>query len=511
MKVSYTLQFKKFRRNRRGNGDVMMHQLLARMEKLLYNGPNMGLLGKAGVKQRKEFEKSVVEWVDETMVPLCPGCGGVFGLFRRRHHCRLCGAVLCGPCSLGLNVNQCIKLSAPVNTDQPQPSGSSGSGSSGSGSSDGAVKMRKPTVGDEMLRVCHDCHRTLIVAFNIKAEQAKLRSKKTPTHPSLKLHKVISSAIRNLLPPVQDDIIDEDDGGAGQSWGSKSASPLLPAYCTLAYALNEKEQLSRYKEGVQKHAHIMRLFSDIDKSSKVLIAILKDQKPTADICRVHQRIRMRVTEFLSIHMVTLPKLPESRVVDAWKTEQAATARKMQQERPAAAAQKGARGGSALLPFMVAEREAAAAAAAVAGASEEEKAPRFGRGISSLSGNGSDARAGTPEIERKRMPFPSHSDSGSGSGRDTSVRRNGGNTGSAVASRGPVSAVQRRQNNAAGRDRSANPRPTSNFLATKVGAVPTPAHLQDEARRKIRTYIKKAQMAGNLEEVESLQQQLMELS
>eukprot|EP00729_Bicosta_minor_P016771 gene16771-1916_t len=41
VKINHTLRFKKFRRNRRGNGDVMMHQLLSRMEKLLYNGPNM--------------------------------------------------------------------------------------------------------------------------------------------------------------------------------------------------------------------------------------------------------------------------------------------------------------------------------------------------------------------------------------------------------------------------------------------------------------------------------------
>ena len=219
----------------------------------------IGLLGKAGLKQRKEFEKSVVEWVDETMVPLCPGCGGGFGLFRRRHHCRLCGGVLCGPCSLGLSGTQCVELSEPINTEQ------------GSGGGGGAVKKRrKPTLGDEMLRVCHDCHRTLIVAFNIKAEQAKLRSKKKPSHPSLRLHKVISTAIRSLLPPVNDEIIDEDDAG-GQTWGSKGAPALLPAYCTLAFALSSKEQLSRYRESVQKRAQILRSFNDIDKSSKALI------------------------------------------------------------------------------------------------------------------------------------------------------------------------------------------------------------------------------------------------
>ena len=33
-------------------------------------------------------EKSLVPWVDDSMVPLCPDCGKSFNLSRRKHHCR---------------------------------------------------------------------------------------------------------------------------------------------------------------------------------------------------------------------------------------------------------------------------------------------------------------------------------------------------------------------------------------------------------------------------------------
>ena len=46
-----------------------------------------------------DFEKSVIPWTEDALVPLCLFCGAPFGIFRRRHHCRLCGTILCDECS----------------------------------------------------------------------------------------------------------------------------------------------------------------------------------------------------------------------------------------------------------------------------------------------------------------------------------------------------------------------------------------------------------------------------
>jgi len=38
-------------------------------------------------------------WALDADHPVCVGCGAGWGLFSRRHHCRLCGLVFCGKCS----------------------------------------------------------------------------------------------------------------------------------------------------------------------------------------------------------------------------------------------------------------------------------------------------------------------------------------------------------------------------------------------------------------------------
>ena len=45
------------------------------------------------------FEKSVVQWAPDSDVNLCLTCGKAFTLTRRRHHCRLCGGIMCNKCS----------------------------------------------------------------------------------------------------------------------------------------------------------------------------------------------------------------------------------------------------------------------------------------------------------------------------------------------------------------------------------------------------------------------------
>lgn len=61
--------------------------------------------------QRKLIEQSVVAWEDDASVPKCPFCKQEFGSWTfRRHHCRICGRVVCADlqtgCSseVGLNV-----------------------------------------------------------------------------------------------------------------------------------------------------------------------------------------------------------------------------------------------------------------------------------------------------------------------------------------------------------------------------------------------------------------------
>lgn len=82
-------------------------------------GGGVGILSLAGQKnQRKLLEQSVVAWEEDTKVLKCPFCQQEFGSWSfRRHHCRLCGRVVCADprteCSTEVGINVATSRSFP--------------------------------------------------------------------------------------------------------------------------------------------------------------------------------------------------------------------------------------------------------------------------------------------------------------------------------------------------------------------------------------------------------------
>ncbi len=84
---------------------VRLEKRLTKLTQLLTGPPvAQGLISStplwpiAGQKsQRRALEQSVVAWEDDAGVPVCPFCQQEFSNYSfRRHHCRLCGRVVCG-------------------------------------------------------------------------------------------------------------------------------------------------------------------------------------------------------------------------------------------------------------------------------------------------------------------------------------------------------------------------------------------------------------------------------
>ena len=44
-------------------------------------------------------ERRIYQWVPDENVSVCYNCNVTFSLLNRRHHCRNCGKIFCGPCS----------------------------------------------------------------------------------------------------------------------------------------------------------------------------------------------------------------------------------------------------------------------------------------------------------------------------------------------------------------------------------------------------------------------------
>lgn len=88
--TSHTEYFKSVRGTMRlEHFAVETNKLIIRLDRLL-NFDNV---------DRRQHEQSVVQWLDGTSVKLCPSCTKSFNLTRRQHHCRLCGSIMCHPCS----------------------------------------------------------------------------------------------------------------------------------------------------------------------------------------------------------------------------------------------------------------------------------------------------------------------------------------------------------------------------------------------------------------------------
>lgn len=64
--------------------------------------------------RKPDLDKSLVEWTSDGLVNLCPYCAKVFHFARRKHHCRVCGAVLCSNCSRFLEHRDACKLVKPA-------------------------------------------------------------------------------------------------------------------------------------------------------------------------------------------------------------------------------------------------------------------------------------------------------------------------------------------------------------------------------------------------------------
>ncbi|KAG8673363.1 hypothetical protein FPOAC1_006675 [Fusarium poae] len=147
-----------------------LEKRLTKLTKLLANPPenltqsNGSLLGPvtslAGQKNaRKLIEQSVVTWEEDATVSKCPFCQQEFGSWTfRRHHCRICGRVVCGDPQTGCSSEVGLNVSSDTNgatksfpgTEKPPPTTNGGQ------------------VGID-IRMCRDCKHTIFSARDFVA------------------------------------------------------------------------------------------------------------------------------------------------------------------------------------------------------------------------------------------------------------------------------------------------------------------------------------------------------
>ncbi|KAL9117023.1 MAG: hypothetical protein Q9187_006442 [Circinaria calcarea] len=127
---------------------------------------------------RKQLEQSVVTWEDDASVLRCPFCYQEFSNYTfRRHHCRLCGRVVCG---------------------DPQTSCSSEVALTVARASNNATEKTAEEIGVDV-RMCKDCKHTIFS----KAEFAAEITHKPPDLRAYENLVQFERGIRLLLPKFQ--------------------------------------------------------------------------------------------------------------------------------------------------------------------------------------------------------------------------------------------------------------------------------------------------------------------
>ncbi|KAI6785506.1 Vacuolar segregation protein-like protein [Emericellopsis cladophorae] len=187
--VDHTSAFAAIRRERVERHTLEVSRLEKRLTKLtqiLANPPerlasNGSILSPvtnlAGQKNtRKLLEQSVVTWEDDSTVPKCPWCQQEFGSWTfRRHHCRICGRVVCA---------------------DPQTACSSEVGLSvAAGGKNGSTEKSESTVGIDV-RMCRDCKHTIFSSREFAVSLAH----KPPDQRAYETLRQFERGIRSLLP-----------------------------------------------------------------------------------------------------------------------------------------------------------------------------------------------------------------------------------------------------------------------------------------------------------------------
>ncbi|KAI0150724.1 FYVE zinc finger protein [Xylariaceae sp. FL1272] len=140
--------------------------------------------------QRKAIEQSVVTWEEDAKVPKCPFCKQEFGSWTfRRHHCRICGKVVCADPQTGCSTEVGLNVANTSNTPSEKPES-------------GTVQID--------VRICQDCKTTIFS----KRDFAESVVRKPPDQRAYETMRQFERGIELLLPSFQRALIplqDEDN------------------------------------------------------------------------------------------------------------------------------------------------------------------------------------------------------------------------------------------------------------------------------------------------------------
>ncbi|KAM4610882.1 rabenosyn-5 isoform 1-T2 [Polymixia lowei] len=303
--------FKKHRAARIDHYVIEVNKLIIRLEKLTsFDRTN------SDAAKIRAIEKSVVSWVSDSDVPFCPDCGNKFNIRNRRHHCRLCGSIMCRKCMEFVPLPLAYKLTSgtrealcvpgsPGQTQSP-PAGGGGSGMGsrrGSISSLSSVTSMLEEKDDEKIRCCHHCMDTLL------KRQQKLEEK-DHVPDIVKLYERLRLCM---------DKVDEK----------------APEYIRMAESLNAGETTYNLDTAGGLRMEVQKYYELIDALSKRILTLgmKEDPPPHPKTLQLQRMIRYTATLFVQEKLLGLMSLPtKDKYAELKEKRKQEQEKRLQQER-----------------------------------------------------------------------------------------------------------------------------------------------------------------------------------
>ncbi|MBN3302101.1 rabenosyn-5 [Amia ocellicauda] len=305
---SHLESFKKHRAARIDHYVIEVNKLLIRLEKLTsFDRTSMD------AAKIRAIEKSVVPWVSDQDVPFCPDCGNKFNIRNRRHHCRLCGSIMCKKCMEFVPLPLAHKLTSGTRESLCAP-GSPGlsPGSSVQGSRRGSISSLSSVSSvleekdDDRIRCCRHCMDTLL------KRQQKL-DEKDHVPDIVKLYERLRLCIEKV-------------------------DQKAPEYIKMAESLNAGETAYNLEHANGLRMEVQKYYELIDALSKKILTLgmNEEPKPHPKSQQLQRMIRYSATLFVQEKLLGLMSLPTKEKYEELKEKRKQDMdRKLQQERQAA--------------------------------------------------------------------------------------------------------------------------------------------------------------------------------
>ncbi|XP_012664706.1 rabenosyn-5 [Otolemur garnettii] len=277
---SHLSDFKKHRAARIDHYVVEVNKLIIRLEKLT-------AFDRTNTESAKirAIEKSVVPWVNDQDVPFCPDCGSKFSIRNRRHHCRLCGSIMCKKCMELISLPFASKLtsaskdSLSAHTSPSQSPNSVHGSRRGSISSMSSVSSVLDEKDDDRIRCCTHCKDTLL-----KREQQIDEKEHTPD--IVKLYEKLRLCMEKV-------------------------DQKAPEYIKMAASLNAGETTYSLEHANDLRVEVQKVYELIDTLSKKILTLglNQDPPPHSNTLRLQRMIRYSATLFVQEKLLGLMSLP----------------------------------------------------------------------------------------------------------------------------------------------------------------------------------------------------------